>query len=382
MKAKKQFKSIKIIESGKAIKCQLKNGDELRYHSQWLRDNALDSETRDSNNGQKLINHINFSDNYIETVSLDKLGENISLTFYPEKKQIKFSSNWLVDHAYDLNKEIKTAWVNSDLKTWNKKSFTKKFPEIDYMKAKSNKSLLYNWLSSIKIYGFAKMSNCGLESGAIVNIAKLFGYIRETNYGKLFNVKTNVNAINLAYTNLGLSPHTDNPYRDPIPTIQILHCLENSVNGGDSIVVDGFYAAQLLQKQNPYYFKLLSRYSANFEFKEKNKVYLKSKRPLIELSPSQEIITIRFNNRSIAPITDVPYKKMTDYYKAYTLFSNIINDSKLAVKFKLNPGQCFVVDNTRVLHARTAYFGKGKRWLQGCYVDKDGLLSKISTILN
>ena len=103
---------------------------------------------------------------------------------------------------------------------------------------------------------------------------------------------------------------------------------------------------------------------------------------MIELSPSQEIITIRYNNRSIAPITDIPYKKMIDYYKAYILFSNIINDSKLAVKFKLNPGQCFILDNTRVLHARTAYSGKGKRWLQGCYVDKDGLLSKISTILN
>ena len=56
---------------------------------------------------------------------------------------------------------------------------------------------------------------------------------------------------NLAYTSLGLSPHTDNPYRDPVPTIQILYCLENSVNGGDSIVIDGFYDAQLLQKQNP-----------------------------------------------------------------------------------------------------------------------------------
>ena len=45
--------------------------------------------------------------------------------------------------------------------------------------------------------------------------------------------------------------------------------------------------------------------------------------------------------------------------------------------FKLNPGECFIVDNTRVLHARTAYSGAGTRWLQGCYVDKDGLLSTI-----
>ena len=66
--------------------------------------------------------------------------------------------------------------------------------------------------------------------------------------------------------------------------------------------------------------------------------------------------------------------------KAYRKISNIIDDPKMAVTFKLNPGDCFIVDNTRVLHARTAYSGKGSRWLQGCYADKDGLLSTISTI--
>ncbi|SVD73976.1 uncharacterized protein METZ01_LOCUS426830, partial [marine metagenome] len=61
-------------------------------------------------------------------------------------------------------------------------------------------------------------------------------------------------------------------------------------------------------------------------------------------------------------------------------FSNIINDPTMAVKFKLSPGECFVVDNTRVLHSRTAYSSAGTRWLQGCYVDKDGLLSTISKL--
>ena len=101
---------------------------------------------------------------------------------------------------------------------------------------------------------------------------------------------------------------------------------------------------------------------------------------MIGLSPDGEIIAIHFNNRSVAPITDVPYEDMLNYYKAYRKFSDIINDPKMAVNFKLNPGDCFIVDNTRVLHARTAYSGRGSRWLQGCYVDKDGLLSTISTL--
>jgi gamma-butyrobetaine dioxygenase len=71
---------------------------------------------------------------------------------------------------------------------------------------------------------------------------------------------------------------------------------------------------------------------------------------------------------------------MEDYYKAYRAFADKVNDQIMAVKFRLNPGDCFVLDNTRVLHARTAYSDSGTRWLQGCYVDKDELLSKISTM--
>ena len=41
----------------------------------------------------------------------------------------------------------------------------------------------------------------------------------------------------------GLQAHTDNPYRDPVPTLQIFYCLENSVEGGENMVVDGFRAA-------------------------------------------------------------------------------------------------------------------------------------------
>ena len=72
---------------------------------------------------------------------------------------------------------------------------------------------------------------------------------------------------------------------------------------------------------------------------------------------------------------------MKTYYDAYRRLGEIINDEAMEVKFRLDPGECFIVDNTRVLHARTAYSGAGTRWLQGCYVDKDGLLSTISTML-
>ncbi len=88
----------------------------------------------------------------------------------------------------------------------------------------------------------------------------------------------------------------------------------------------------------------------------------------------------RFNNRSAAPVIDVPYEHMAAYYAAYCRFAEIIDDPAMDVAFKLDPGESFIVDNTRVLHARNGYSGAGSRWLQGCYADKAGLLSTLAAL--
>ena len=51
--------------------------------------------------------------------------------------------------------------------------------------------------------------------------------------------------------------------------MQILYCLKNSARGGNSKVVDSFYAALRLKNEKKSYFALLSKYCARFEFKEK-----------------------------------------------------------------------------------------------------------------
>lgn len=101
---------------------------------------------------------------------------------------------------------------------------------------------------------------------------------------------------------------------------------------------------------------------------------------MIELAPDGQLIGVRFNNRSAAAITDVPFDRMQDYYAAYRRLGEIIDDPGMEVQFRLSPGDCFVVDNTRVLHARKAYSGTGARWLQGCYADKDGLNSTLAVL--
>ena len=131
-------------------------------------------------------------------------------------------------------------------------------------------------------------------------------------------------------------------------------------------------AATRLRQENAKGFDLLSRYPARFGSAGSSPVRLQA--TFIELGPDGEMIAIRFNNRSAAPFVDVPYEGMPDFYAAYRQFSEILEDPCMEVTFKLTPGSLFIVDNTRVMHARSQFSGSGQRWLQGCYADKDGLL--------
>ena len=87
------------------------------------------------------------------------------------------------------------------------------------------------------------------------------------------------NPTNLAYTGLGLPPHTDNPYREPVPTLQLLYCLENSATGGESQVIDGFAAALALKDEAPEDFEILTKTPVPFVFEGQAGVRLRAQRP-------------------------------------------------------------------------------------------------------
>ncbi|MEM7005941.1 MAG: TauD/TfdA family dioxygenase [Pseudomonadota bacterium] len=345
----------------------------LRFHAIWLRDNAQDSETRAPGNGQRLIA---LRDIPAETriVSASVKGEVVTVTFAPGDKTVDYPIDWLISNAYDSEVENDSGWLADDVSIWDAKLQgdvpTGRFPELSQRNAAFS-----DWIGKVVRFGFGKIEAGPVEEGALFKVVDLFGYVRETNYGKHFEVRTEVNPTNLAFTGLGLQAHTDNPYRDPVPSLQVLYCLESSAAGGENMVVDGFACARRLKAENPEYFDVLARYCARFEYVGEDGVHLTSRRPLIELAPDGELVSIRFNNRSLAAVTDVPFEKMELWYEAYRRLGEIIDDPAMEVVFRLEPGEAFIVDNTRVLHARKAYSGTGHRWLQGCYADKDGLRS-------
>ncbi|MFA3919516.1 2-trimethylaminoethylphosphonate dioxygenase [Ruegeria hyattellae] len=362
--------------SGPVVTVTDHDGATTRFHSIWLRDNALDPETRAPGNGQRLIT---IGDIPADTSVSDTriVGGDLEVTFQPEGKTVIFPAGWLADHAYDRDRPREAGRTAPGITTWGS-ALTP--PGADWSAVHAEPRAKHAWLAAVAEYGFARLTGGPVEPEALLRVADLFGYVRETNYGRYFEVRTEVNPSNLAYTGLGLQAHTDNPYRDPVPGLQILYCLENSAEGGDSIVVDGFRAAQRLRADNPEGFALLAGHPARFEYSGSDGVCLRSRRPMIELAPDGELVAVRFNNRSSAPFVDIPFDRMEAYYQAYRQFAAIIDDPAMGVAFKLEPGESFIVDNTRVLHARTGYSGAGSRWLQGCYADRDGLLSTLAAL--
>ncbi|MEL7466383.1 MAG: gamma-butyrobetaine dioxygenase [Pseudomonadota bacterium] len=365
-----------IEADGVVLNTQWSDGSARRFHAIWLRDNALDPETRDAGNGQRLIT---LADVPTDTrLALAAVAEDaLDVTFAPEGKAVRFDADWLAANAYDEVEPQSPGWLSPETTTWDAALSP---PAFALGEVEADPAAHRDWLAAIRRYGFAKMTGGAAEDGALFDVIDLFGYVRETNYGRHFEVRSEVNPTNLAYTGLGLQAHTDNPYRDPAPTLQLLYCIENSAEGGDSMVVDGFRAAERLREEDEAAFDLLASHCARFAYAGASGVNLVSRRPMIELAPDGELIGVRFNNRSAAPITDVPFEKMAAYYAAYRRFAEIIDHPAMEVMFKLSPGESFIVDNTRVLHARKGFSGEGHRWLQGAYADKDGLLSTLSAL--
>ena len=363
---------ITVDPSGKFLTLLTPNAAH-RFHAIWLRDNANDPDTRAKGNGQRLIalRDIPADTKISSAVLADKM---VTIRFAPEEKVVSYDLGWLAAHVYDTAPPPARGWASPDTETWNA-GLMDNVPVGDFTQLSHKGAALRDWLEKVNRYGFGKVVNGPVEDGALFKLVDLFGFVRETNYGRLFDVRTEVNPTNLAYTGLGLQAHTDNPYRDPVPTVQVLYCLESSAAGGENMVVDGFAAAQRLRDENKAYFDVLADHCARFEYAGEAGVCLTSRRSMIELAPDGALIGVRFNNRSLAAVTDVPFEAMATYYAAYRHLGEIIDDPTMEVTFRLNPGDAFVVDNTRVLHARKGYSGEGTRWLQGCYADKDGLRS-------
>ena len=342
-------------------------GLKKEIHPFWLRervngDNFVDKRTQQrlfdptELEGNIKIDSLSLSNDYLEIIFNDGVHTKLAI-----KNILKEFSN-----INDVKHIKKIKW-DSSLKNLNNFEFNENFFEDEEM---------YKALINFYQYGFVIFKKVPTKNDFIVNFANSIGSIRRTNFGEYFNVKSKPNPNDLAYTSLPLAPHTDNPYRNPVPCIQILHCIENEVSGGLSTLVDGFTVTEQLKKDFPDYYKILTEIKVRFQFIDQS-VVLEDWAEMIQLNELGEFKQVRFSPRlDFVPLMDKD--KLELYYAARKKISELYNSDNYRIEFKLKPGDLLMMDNYRLLHGRTTYdANEGNRFLQGCYIDYDSTEGKL-----
>ncbi|WP_435151852.1 TauD/TfdA family dioxygenase [Candidatus Pelagibacter bacterium nBUS_44] len=337
-------------------------------HPFWLRERVDEEEFLDKGTQQRLfdpttldsqisINKVSINEKFLEVNFDDGVTSKLKI----DKLALEFSNDDTVTKSIP-----KIKW-NSTLE--NIKNF--KYQD-NFFDSKE----MYDLLTSFYKYGFVIIKNIPTDNNFIVKFANSIGSVRRTNFGEYFDVISKTDPNDLAYTSLELSPHTDNPYRNPVPCIQILHCIESEVTGGLSTLVDGFTVTEDLKKQNPEFYKILSEVKVRFKFIDKD-VVLEDWSELIKLNDDKTFKQVRFSPRlDYVPMLDK--ERLDLYYKARRKLSEMYNSEKYRIEFKLAPKDLMMMDNYRLLHGRTSYETKeGNRFLQGCYIDYDSTEGKL-----
>ena len=342
-------------------------GSKKEIHPFWLRERVNGDNFVDKATQQRLFDPTELKEN-IEIDTLNLSNNFLEVTF-KDGAYTKLAIESILKEFSNIN-EIefinKIEW-DSSLKDLNNFEFKENFFEEKEM---------YKALLNFYQYGFVIFKKVPTQNNFIVNFANSIGSIRRTNFGEFFNVKSKPNPNDLAYTSLPLAPHTDNPYRNPVPCIQLLHCIENEVKGGLSTLVDGYNVSENLKQNYPDYYNILTETKVRFQFIDQN-VILENWAEMIELDQNKDFKQVRFSPRlDFVPL--INKEKLELFYSARKKMSELYNSDNFRIEFKLLPGDLIMMDNYRLLHGRTKYdANEGNRFLQGCYIDYDSTEGKL-----
>jgi gamma-butyrobetaine dioxygenase len=340
------------------------------FASIWLRDN--DPGQRDAHSGQRLIDIADLPETpRIHSACVQ--GGAVEIHWDGDSRSASFDIAWLKSQA-------DAADSRPALKVWTGGSLDalKDFAWMSFVRnAKVGDRL--KWFKRLLAEGIAFLSDVPARDEAILEAMAFVGRVAETNYGLVFDVRSVADPENLAYSDLGLGLHTDNPYREPVPGFQALHVLIAAPDGGESLFADGLALAEHLRRDHPKSFEQLTTTAVPFHYRSEN-ADLYAERPLIQLSCDGVVTGVHYNNRSIAPLRLAPGRTRA-FYEAYRKFAQLLRDPRFQLRIRMRSGDLVVFDNQRILHGRTPFSSaKHPRHLRGCYLTRDSVYSEAAVL--
>ncbi|ROW09230.1 hypothetical protein VPNG_05805 [Cytospora leucostoma] len=216
---------------------------------------------------------------------------------------------------------------------------------------------------------------------AVQDIASKIGDLQLTFYGLTWDVISKPNAENVAYTNEFLCLHQDLLYWRETPRLQLLHCLKNECPGGESLFSDGLRTAWELKTSHEDIYKVLTDHAVDFHYHKHGHFY-HSRRNVISTKAAYPI-KVNWSPPFQAPFHQKPNALgvgnsdgLHKWREAARIFRDNLESPNNMLQYRLQPGECVLFDNQRILHGRTNFdTSAGHRHLRGGYIDTQTLSS-------
>lgn len=365
-----------VASTPDTLTVQWADGRASEFLSIWLSDNRPGN--RDAFSGQRLVDILDLpAEPRIHSAVIQ--ADSVRIQWEGQAQATDFDLSWLARHApnegsYRAPELAARLWLEGGTL-----DASQDFAWSTASEMRDDSAARLAWLTDLLNDGIAFLRGLPCDEAALLTTVDSIGQVLETNYGRVFDVRSVPQPENLAYSDLGLGLHTDNPYREPVPGFQALHAMVTSPEGGESLFADGFAIAEYLRATEPEAFRTLTQTAVPFSYSSKD-AELYAERPLIQLSCDGVVVAVHYNSRSIAPLRLAP-REMEHFYASYRLFASLLRNPRFHLKLRLTDGDLVVFDNRRILHGRTAFSSaKFLRHLRGCYLTRDSVYSETALL--
>lgn len=276
---------------------------------------------------------------------------------------------------------------------WDSQSFEKdsQSREISYVHWMEDSLRFAEAFRNLYLWGIVVIKGVPQTEAAVEQVASRLGHLQATLYGPTWDVVSKPQAENVAYTNEFLCLHQDLMYLNEPPRIQVLHCLENGCEGGDSLFSDGLRAAHELRLKDIPAYQTLTATGVDFHYAKGGHYWHNSHVTIVKSGPGATAtpLSVRWSPPFQAPFWSANQQGNTKssfvtragslvekWQEAAKAFRDTLEVPAHMVQFRMQPGDCVVFDNWRVLHGRRAFdTASGSRHLRGTYVEDQALTS-------
>ena len=347
------------------------DGRRAEFPSFWLRDNCPCVECLHPQTGERVLDTFGL-DPDVRPSSLAESTGVLSID-WSDGHRSEFAMSWLSAHG-PSDRGLQDHLASPC--HWSAADLAANLPEFDYADIASSDQTLLRLAETVWQMGVAFVRNVPTSEATLRDLAERIGPVRATNFGPDFHVEAKVDPNNVAYTAVELRPHTDLPYHRNPPGIQFLHCFTADAPGGESTLVDGYWVADRIRRDDSGAFRVLCDVPIPYRFLDGDND-LRFAAPVVASDPDGTYREIRFHDALTAPL-DLPVAMIETTYRALRRFDQVARSDEAQFVARLQPGDVMVFHNRRVLHGRKAFDpGRGARHFFGLYVDVDEWLSRI-----